>query len=199
MAFSQRAIFYPARRQALTAKSYKLLLSLALSVAVGYIPARLAIAQWQAPQPQAILTLGGRPAREAFTADFARLHPTLKIWVSSGLRPNDSLPLFRNQNIPDDRVNLDYRALDTVTNFTTLVNDLESQHIHHIYLVTSDYHMPRAKAIATIVLGSRGITFTAIAVPSAKPPEDNAHIARDVARSLIWLATGYTGADLKGG
>lgn len=180
-------------------KPHPLMLGIALAVAVGYIPTRLAIARWQFPKPQAILTLGGRPAREAFTAEFARLHPELKVWVSSGLPPQDSRLLFRHAGVADARVNLDYRALDTVTNFTTLVKDLEQQNIHHIYLITSDYHIVRAQAIAAIVLGSHGITFTAVAVPSTKPSEDNLRIARDIARSLIWLATGFTGANLKSG
>lgn len=201
MAFSQHVILRALPRPTTLAKwkSFRLMLSIVLTVAIGYIPARLTIARWQSPQPQAILTLGGRAAREAFTADFARLHPELKIWVSSGLLPQNARPLFRRKGIADDRVNLDYRALDTVTNFTTLVKDLERQNIHHIYLITSDYHMPRARAIATIVLGSHGITFTPIVVPSTHPPEDPIRITRDVARSLIWLTTGYTGADLKSG
>lgn len=199
MAFLQRATLqlFPSRAFKLQRQPFKFLLSIALAAAVGYIPARLAIARWQSPQPQAILTLGGHPAREAFTADFARLHPALKVWVSSGLLPKDARPLFQHEGITDDRINLDYRALDTVTNFTSLVKDLEQQHIHHIYLITSDYHMARAQAIATIVLGSHGITFTAIAVPSMQPPEANSRIIRDVVRSIVWLATGYTGADLK--
>jgi len=188
---SPRWSFYPKQ------KLWKLTLSVALLIVMGWIPIRMMIARWQAPKPQAILTLGGRPAREVFTADFARLHPELKIWVSSGLQPLNARPLFRQQGIADSRVNLDYRALDTVTNFTSLVKDLERQNIRHIYLVTSDYHMPRAQAIATIVLGSHGITFTPIAVPSTHPSEDKFRIARDVARSFIWLTTGYTGASLK--
>jgi uncharacterized SAM-binding protein YcdF (DUF218 family) len=165
---------------------------------MGYIPTRLAIARWQAPEPQAILTLGGRPTREIFTAEFARYHPELKIWVSSGLLPEKARPIFRQQGVSDDRLNLDYRALDTVTNFTTVVKDLKSQNIHHIYLITSDYHMPRAQAIAVIVLGSHGITFTAIPVPSTKSPENGFHITRDIIRSFVWLLTGFTGAHLKG-
>jgi len=201
MAFLHPATSFPPPKRSFSPKwkSYRLILGMALTLAIGYIPARLAIARWQAPEPQAILTLGGRSAREAFTADFARLHPALKVWVSSGLLPKDSRPIFRRDGITDDRVILDYRALDTVTNFTTLVEDLEAQKIHHVYLITSDYHMARAQAIATIVLGSHGITFTAIAVPSTKPPEDHFRIARDVARSLVWLTTGFTGANLKSG
>ncbi|MGI0488918.1 YdcF family protein [Pantanalinema rosaneae CENA516] len=199
MAFLQRsAHLFPASRAfQMTQKSYLLLSGLILTVAISYIPIRLAIARWQAPQPQAILTLGGRPAREVFTADFARLHPELPIWISSGLLPKDARPLFRQQGIADERVTLDYRAIDTVTNFTTLVKDLEHQHIRHVYLITSDYHMARSQAIATIVLGSHGITFTAIAIPSTRLPEDRFRTVRDVTRSLIWLATGYTGAEIK--
>jgi uncharacterized SAM-binding protein YcdF (DUF218 family) len=163
---------------------------------ISYIPVRLAIAAYQAPQPQAILTLGGRPARENFTAEFAALHPELKIWISSGMRPDSAYSLFQASGIPKSQLHLDYRAVDTVTNFTTLVDDLNQKHIQHIYLITSDYHMPRAAAIATIVLGSHGIAFTPIAVPSHNPPESTLRILRDVGRSVLWLATGQTGASL---
>lgn len=198
MAFSHRAVLRSSRRYALLQQWQAwVLLGLGLTVAASYIPTRLTIARWQAPTPQAILTLGGRPAREAFTAEFAQVHPELKVWVSSGLLPEKARPLFRSHGVADDRVTLDYRALDTVTNFTSLVKDLERQNIRHIYLVTSDYHMQRAEAIATIVLGSHGIAFTPIAVPSTHPKEDSSRTVRDVGRSLLWLVTGYTGADWK--
>lgn len=175
---------------------FKRIGALVAVVVVSYIPVRLAIATYQAPSPQAILALGGRPAREAFTAELATLYPELDIWVSSGLRPNDARSVFQAAGVSETRVHLDYRAVDTVTNFTTLVDDLEQRHIHHIYLITSDYHMPRAIAIATVILGSHGITFTPIAVPSERAPESQLRVARDVARSFVWLATGKTGASL---
>lgn len=163
---------------------------------VSYIPVRLAIAHHQAPTPQAILTLGGRPARESFTAEFAALHPDLEIWISSGMRPNEARSLFQAASIPETHLHLDYRAVDTVTNFTTLVDDLKQQNIQHVYLITSDYHMPRSIGIATIVLGGHGITFTPIAVPSSVPPESPLRMARDVGRSVFWFMTGQTGASL---
>jgi len=43
-----------------------------LVILLGMIPVRLAIAHYQAPHPQAILTLGGGIDREQFTAQFAR-------------------------------------------------------------------------------------------------------------------------------
>lgn len=150
------------------------------------------------PSPQAILTLGGRWQRETYTARFALAHPTLPIWISSGLTPDKVLPMFYDLGIADNRLTLDYRAVDTVTNFTTLVADLQVRHIHHIYLITSDFHMARAEAIATIVLGSHGITFTPVPVISMEPPESGFRIARDMIRSWLWLVIGYTGSSLSG-
>jgi uncharacterized SAM-binding protein YcdF (DUF218 family) len=171
-----------------------LIAAIGLGVAISYVPIRLAIAARQAPHPQAILMLGGRPAREPFTAEFAKTHPHLRIWLSSGLGPLAAKPLFQDAGITDDRVHLDYRAVDTVTNFTTLVDDLAQHNIKHVYLITSDFHMPRSQAIATIVLGSRGIAFTPVTVPSSEAPESPIRVCRDVIRSVFWLTTGFTGS-----
>lgn len=160
------------------------------------IPVRLAIAYYQHPNPQAILTLGGGSDREKFTAQFAQAHPSLKIWVSSGTVLEEALVIFRGAGIPDTRVNIDTRAVDTVTNFTTLVADFKRLDIHHIYLITSEFHMPRAKAIAYFVLGSQGIAFTSVTVPSKKPPESWLHVLRDSSRAVVWIITGRTGASL---
>ena len=166
-------------------------------ILLSIIPLRLAIAQYQSPHPQAILTLGGGRDREKFTAQFAQTHPSLDIWVSSGSPPDVLYAIFQNANIPIQRVHLDYRAVDTVTNFTSLVADFKRRNIQHIYLITSDYHIPRAKAIAILVLGSQSITFTPVAVPSNQPPESWLRILRDSIRALLWIMTGHTGARLK--
>jgi uncharacterized SAM-binding protein YcdF (DUF218 family) len=163
----------------------------------SFIAIQLAIAYYQTPQPQAILTLGGGKHREEFTAQFARNHPSLEIWVSTGSPPNIAQPIFRTAGIPDSRVHLDYRAVDTVTNFTSLVADFQRQDIQHLYLITSDFHMARAKAIAFFVLGSRGIAFTPVPIPTKEPPETWLHILRDIGRALLWLITGRTGASLR--
>jgi uncharacterized SAM-binding protein YcdF (DUF218 family) len=172
------------------------LVSCTLLMLLSIIPLRLAIAQYQAPHPQAILTLGGGMDREKFTAQFAQAYPTLDIWVSSGLAPRLAQPIFHSAGIPDTRVHLDYRAADTVTNFTSLVAEFQHRHIQHLFLITSDFHMARAKAIATIVLGSHGITFTPVPMPTPKPDETEFHILRDILRSLLWLVTRRTGASL---
>jgi uncharacterized SAM-binding protein YcdF (DUF218 family) len=165
-----------------------------LVVLLSIIPIRLAIASYQAPFPQGILTLGGGIDREQFTAQFAQHFPNLNIWISAGTSSDKAYPIFQNLGIPKHRLHLDYHAVDTVTNFTSLVSEFHRHRIQHLYLITSNFHMPRAKAIATIVLGSQGITFTPVSVPSDRPNESLLHILRDCGRSLLWVFTGRTGA-----
>jgi uncharacterized SAM-binding protein YcdF (DUF218 family) len=161
------------------------------------IPVRLAIAFQQAPQPQAILMLGGLTGeREKFTAQFAQYYPNLEIWISSSINPQKVRAIFQAAGIAESRLNLDYSAVDTVTNFTTLVAKFKQHHIQHLFLITSDFHLPRAKAIATIILNSQGIIFTPLSVPSNTPKESIFLILRDIARSLLWMFTGYTGRNL---
>ncbi|MEL7508640.1 MAG: YdcF family protein [Cyanobacteria bacterium J06554_1] len=160
------------------------------------IKAKLIVSTYQSPQPEAILVLGGGNTRELAAAQLAAQKPDLEVWVSSGLGPNKATKIFSAQNVRLTRINLDYSATDTVTNFTTLVAKLRSHNIRHIYLVTSDFHMQRSKAIAFWVLGSRGIAYTPVTVPSNQAPEPHHKIWRDVGRSLLWILTGRTGSSL---
>ncbi|MBE9029810.1 YdcF family protein [filamentous cyanobacterium LEGE 11480] len=165
----------------------------------GFIPARLMIATIQAPAPQAILTLGGARQREAFTAELAKNHADLDVWISSGLSQKDAQRIFSEAGVDFHRVHQDRVATDTVTNFTSIVDRLQQRNIQHVYLVTSDFHMPRAEAIATVILGSRGIRFTPMPVPSQEESESPLRIVRDIGRSIVWIFTGQTGAELRTG
>lgn len=156
------------------------------------IPIKIKIAQYQAPQPQAFFVLGGDSKREEATAEIARWYPGLDIWVSSGSDFIETKKIFQTVGINQTRLHIDQRAVDTVTNFTTLVNDFQKLKIQHLYLITSDYHMPRAKAIGTLVLGSRGIVFTPVSISSNQPQESNFRIIRDILRSILWIFTAQT-------
>ena len=156
----------------------------------------------QLEQPQAVLVLGGSTSaleREKFAAEFAREYRDLPIWVSGG-SPNQKYTkrVFAKAGISLSRLHLDYQAVDTVTNFTTMVDELQSRGITSVYLITSDYHMRRARIIGEIVLGSRGIDFKPVSVPSERSPEPIEKAIRDGARALVWVTTGYTGAISKG-
>jgi uncharacterized SAM-binding protein YcdF (DUF218 family) len=149
-------------------------------------------------RPQAVLVLGGstkKLEREKFTANFAKQHPNIPVWITGGSPPSHTTEVFVKAGISPRRLFLDYEAVDTVTNFTTLVDELESRGIKSVYLITSDFHMRRACVIGEIVLGSRGIDFKAISVPSKNSPEPMEKVIRDGARAIFWLATGYTGAE----
>ncbi|WOB44948.1 YdcF family protein [Thermoleptolyngbya oregonensis NK1-22] len=170
------------------------LLGFALVLGLGYIALKEVRALLR--EPEAVLVLGGSTAREQFAAEFARKHPDLPVWISSGSNPEYAEWVFREAGIERDRLRLDYRAVDTLTNFTTLVDEFESQGISSIYLITSDYHMRRAWVIGKIVLGSRGIEFKPVEVPSTQPAETTDKVVRDAARAVLWVTTGHTGATL---
>jgi len=154
--------------------------------------------QQQFLTPSVALVLGGAPERERFAAQFAKTHPAVEIWVSSGSNPEYAQWVFDEARIPVEQWHLDYRAVDTVTNFTTLVDELEDRNIDDVYLITSDYHMRRASIVAQIVLGSRGISFKPVAIPTEQAPERPETMIREVrdgARSILWVVTGKTGSE----
>lgn len=148
----------------------------------------------KAPLPEAILVLGGCLEREKAAAQIAAAYPDFDVWVSTGDRsPEETYPIFEAAGLTRDRVHLDYRATDTVTNFTTLVIEFRQRNIHHLYMVTSDLHMLRAKVIAVLVLGNSGIAFTPVATTTDQQNESWIQITRDGGRSLLWIFTGNTG------
>ena len=174
---------------------FRCLISVAVLLGLGYIPARLTIARQQSPTPEMILVLGGTSDREEYAVKLAQKNPDLKIWVSTGTSEADRI--FQAAGIDRSRIYLDRRATDTVTNFTTVVPDFKKRGIQHVYAVTSDYHMARAEAIATVVFGSQGIMFTPVKVSGEHRQESKLRVLRDVGRSIVWLATGRTGASFR--
>ncbi len=153
--------------------------------------------------PQAVLVLGGSSSeleRERVAAKLALQYPDLPIWVSSGsTNENYVTRVFAKAGISPQRLHLDYQAKDTVTNFTTLVDDFQVRGIKRIYLVTSDYHMRRARLTGEIILGSRGIDLQPVIVPSKKASETRKKALRDGARAVLWVMTGHTGSTLAKG
>ncbi|PSF36190.1 YdcF family protein [Aphanothece hegewaldii CCALA 016] len=149
--------------------------------------------------PEAILVLGGHESRERYAAKLALKYPNLPIWVSSGSPKAYAKRIFTSSgvNTNPEHLHLDYRAVDTVTNFTTLVEDFKKHGIDSVYLVTSDNHMRRARIVGEIVLGSQGIFIRPLSVPSDAPSEPIEKSLRDGARAVLWLIMGSTGEDLK--
>ena len=100
---------------------------------ISIIPLRLAVTFHQVPIPQAIFVLGGASDRMEFAASFWQSHRNLDIWVSDYLS-NEALNrrIFQQLGIPSEQLRFDDRATDTVTNFTSLVEDFVNQKLQHI-------------------------------------------------------------------
>jgi uncharacterized SAM-binding protein YcdF (DUF218 family) len=147
-------------------------------------------------EPEAAIVLGGHEERERFAAKLAAKDPDLSIWVSSGSPQRYVERIFAKAGIQRDRLHLNYHAVDTVTNFTTLVNELKARGIDSVYLITSENHMRRALIVGEIVFGSQGIVIKPLYVPSDAPPEPIEKTLRDGARAILWLTTGDTGEQI---
>ena len=173
------------------ARSLLWLLFLAPSLWLGYRELKSYFVE-----PQAILVLGGAPKRENFAAEFARRHPEIPIWVSGGSPREYTESVFADAGIPPERLHVDRQAVDTVSNFTTLVDAFRARGINSVYLITSDYHMRRARVIGELVFGSRGIDLKPVSMPSDQATEPMAKTVRDGARAILWLTTGHTGSTL---
>lgn len=144
-----------------------------------------------------ILVLGGDADRERAAARLAHQRG-LPVVVSGGSNPEFARWLFEErEGLPAGQVRLDYRAQDTLTNFTSLADDLRRARIRHALLVTSSDHMDRALLVGRIVAGSRGIQLTPVAVPCGDRcyPEGRRKVWGDGARALVWV---LTGRDLRG-
>lgn len=167
-----------------------------LAIAVGIGASYLFIGPKLCP-PQGVLVLGGGYDRETFAAQFAHRHPQLPVWVSGGSEPEFANKVFGDAGVSLQQVHLDYEAVDTITNFTTIADNLKAQGVTSVYLITSDYHMRRATLLGLLIFGSRGIVFQPVTIPSERAEEPLVKTVADGVRALVWLATGRTGNDYK--
>jgi len=139
-----------------------------------------------------ILVLGGDKDRELVAADLAR-REGLPVVVSGGSNPEYAHWIFEErEGLPSQQVQLDYRARDTLTNFTSLVDELRRARIRHALLVTSSDHMARALLVGRIVAGSRGIQLTPVPVPCGQlcVSERRSKIWGDGLRAALWVISG---------
>lgn len=91
-------------------------------------------------------------------------------------------------------------GLDTVGQFTCLAEALrrwrrspQGPAIGSVLLVTGEEHLPRALAIARIVLGAQGLPVTGWPARTQAAPEDALRTHRDRLRAQLWRATGWDG------
>ena len=139
-----------------------------------------------------ILELGGNPARLYRVIELAHQYSDTKIIVSSEGSPDHVVGLLRGAGIPDDRFILDFKAWDTVTNFTETKQLLRGFNPAKIFIVTDNFHMRRAMKIANAVYWLSGISLIAEPYMGSEPhdPEPNALVRQDAFRAWLWRLIG---------
>jgi uncharacterized SAM-binding protein YcdF (DUF218 family) len=124
--------------------------------------------------------------------------PPLDVWVSSG---GDEAPLRASAltfGIPATALHFDYGAVDTVTNFTSLIDTFSKRHYTHVVVVTDDVHMVRARTVARIIFQTNGIKVSTHSLRTSGEAEPLWKVVRDYLRCVVWYYVGYAGSTLSG-
>jgi uncharacterized SAM-binding protein YcdF (DUF218 family) len=136
---------------------------------------------------EVILHLGGDTQRAKTAAQLALSHPKSVVVVSS--EGDGFYKWYDAAGISRQRIIVDTAAWDTVTNFTHTYKLLKSLKCSHLYVVTSAFHSPRAKRIASACWGGRvPIDVVPHGTDNSKESEDV--ITGDFYRALSWRLFG---------
>ncbi|MEO1209039.1 MAG: YdcF family protein [Cyanobacteria bacterium J06638_20] len=166
-----------------------LLLSLLTLVFLWLATVGITLFRHSQQAPDAVLVLGGSITREIYVADRVALGESLPIVISRGSRPPCIRLLFERAAAPLDTTWLEDCAQSTFDNYRFSITILQQWQTHHVQVVTSASHLPRATWLARIMLGSHGIWPTMVRVPERGMPgnvETPVKTMLDVARSLAW-------------
>ncbi len=136
-----------------------------------------------------ILVLGGSIRREIYVAELAKQFPQIPILISSGSGDPCIWLIFQQAQAPIEQVWLQKCATSTFKNYYFALPLLKQWDVHHVKIITSETHLPRAKWLAQIILGAHGIWTEFDLVPEAGIPGNREFWLKtslDLLRSLIW-------------
>ncbi len=171
-----------------------LLFLLPLVVGLFVLVGGWAIALFSASQQPigTYLVLGGSIKREMYVAEkIAKQDPETPILISAGASAPCIVGLFDRTGAPTEQVWLESCAKSTFGNFYFGLSILEKWQVRHVKVVTSAHHLPRAKWLAQIILGSRGVWVEMEIVPENGVPGNTESWLKtilDVGRALAWAA-----------
>lgn len=137
----------------------------------------------------AILVLGGSIRRELYVAETVTQGNELPILISQGAKPPCVRIIFDRIAAPLDQVWLETCAHSTFDNYRYALAVLQQWDSHHIQVVTSATHLPRAEWLGRIMLGSHHIWLDMDIVPEKGVPANRESLIKtglDVGRSLLW-------------
>ncbi len=138
----------------------------------------------------AILVLGGSIKREMYVTQFAKQNPEIPIFISQGADPPCVWLIFERDRASKRNVWLERCASSTFSNFTFNAELLKQSQVKKVKVITSDSHLPRAKWLAQILLGAKGIAVEIDTVEEEGIPGNQEFwlkTALDVIRSVIWV------------
>ncbi len=136
-----------------------------------------------------ILVLGGSIRREIYAAQIASQYQEVPIIVSQGSKPPCIKLIFQREQAPMDNVWVEQCAYSTFDNFFFCVPLLQKHRVHKVKVITSQSHLPRAKWLAYIHLGAKGIAVEVDTPKERGVPgnhESDLKTFLDVTRSLMW-------------
>jgi uncharacterized SAM-binding protein YcdF (DUF218 family) len=137
----------------------------------------------------AFFVMGGSIRREIYVAQQAKQYPQTPILISSG-SPDPCIWLtFQREAAELQKVMLEKCANSTFENIYYGMPILQSWGVHKVKLITSPTHLPRAKWMTQILLGSHGIWVEPDIVQEQGIPANSEHWLKtglDVTRSLFW-------------
>ncbi|CAJ1410891.1 unnamed protein product [Effrenium voratum] len=170
-----------------------------------------------------VLVCGGEPCRDLLGARLgarlARCGGRVAFFSSGHFKraadflpsPNPHAPRFGDAGVSEaDLVVLqkvmvlDREALDTLSNFTTFLRATRPSLLGRpscappvdVVVVTSEYHVPRVRALAWPMLGAQGLSFLICPCPGDNESEARWRLWRDTLRAGLWLALGFEGGAL---
>lgn len=133
--------------------------------------------------------LGGSIRREMYVTQLAKQNPDIRILISTGSDDPCIVKLFEREQASTQQVWLEKCAKSTFDNFFYSQPILSQWHAHHVKLITSGSHLPRAKWMAQILLGSHGIWVDVETVKETGVPANRElwlKTGLDLTRTVLW-------------
>jgi uncharacterized SAM-binding protein YcdF (DUF218 family) len=146
-----------------------------------------------------VLHLGGNPNRTYKAAEIATRFPLTKVIVSSEGSIGQVLDIYKEKGLTQERIDLDFNAWDTVTNFTETANKIKLYQPKKLYVVTDAFHMRRSLTIAQICYFNTAVEVIPCSSVYNSPniKEPISLILTDAAQASIWKMTGRLLYDAK--
>jgi len=143
---------------------------------------------------RAILHLGGNSTRIETTIEMVKQWPDALVILGTVENPVECFTRLRIAGVNRNRIIFDFRAWDTVTNFTVVRRILKEFKVEQLCIVTDTFHMRRSMLIARIVYFANSTIKEISAAYHQDPAMVHAkdtvlRTTVDVLRAVIWATT----------